>query len=70
MSSHSKERRICPRCGEPYSYVEKIDIGERSYLYAVHYYVDENDIQLSKPRLLRRGWVLDRYAFKPLYRVI
>jgi len=43
MSSHSKERRICPRCGEPYSYVEKIDIGERSYLYAVHYYVDEND---------------------------
>jgi hypothetical protein len=43
MSSHSKERRICPRCGESYSYVEKIDIGERSYLYAVHYYVDEND---------------------------
>jgi hypothetical protein len=43
MPSHSKERRICPRCGEPYSYVEKIDIGERSYLYAVHYYVDEND---------------------------
>jgi hypothetical protein len=42
MSLHSRERRICPRCGESYSYIEKISIGERSYLYAVHYYVDEN----------------------------
>jgi len=42
MSLRSEERRICPRCGESYSYVEKISIGERSYLYAVHYYVDEN----------------------------
>jgi hypothetical protein len=42
LSQISSQKKICPRCGESYSYIEKISIGERSYLYAVHYYVDEN----------------------------
>jgi hypothetical protein len=30
--------RICPRCGEPISYVERHRRGERIYYYAVHEY--------------------------------
>ena len=29
--------RICPRCGEPYSYIERVVRGGRVYYYAVHY---------------------------------
>ena len=32
-----KGERICPRCGKPYSYTERHKIGNRIYLYAVHY---------------------------------
>lgn len=28
--------KICPRCGLPYSYIERRSIGNRTYLYAVH----------------------------------
>jgi len=30
------EVRVCPRCGLPYSYIERRVIGDRVYLYAVH----------------------------------
>jgi len=42
ISQISSEKKVCPKCGQPYSYVEEIDIGGRSYLYAVHYVKDEN----------------------------
>lgn len=33
------EERVCPRCGAPYSYVERRESkGGRVYNYAVHYY--------------------------------
>ena len=28
--------RVCPRCGLPYSYIERRVVGGRVYLYAVH----------------------------------
>jgi len=30
-------QRICPRCGEPFSYVKRRVVNGRTYLYAVHY---------------------------------
>jgi len=30
------EIKICPRCGEPYNWVEKLRRGEQTYYYAVH----------------------------------
>jgi type I site-specific restriction endonuclease len=35
-------QKICPRCGEPYRWIYRENIHGRSYLYAVHEYVDEN----------------------------
>jgi len=37
--------RICPRCGEPFSYLKRRVVNGRVYLYAVHYlgYTREND---------------------------
>ena len=29
--------RVCPRCGQPYSYVERHRVGNNVYVYAVHY---------------------------------
>lgn len=38
MAEERGERRTCPRCGEPYSYVDVRAAGEsRVYYYAVHY---------------------------------
>lgn len=31
-----KERKRCPRCGLPYSYVEARRVGDNTYYYAVH----------------------------------
>ena len=28
---------ICPRCGRPYSYIKRKRVGDKVYLYAVHY---------------------------------
>lgn len=28
--------KVCPRCGEPYSYIERRKVGSQVYLYAVH----------------------------------
>lgn len=37
----SKELKICPRCGLPYSYIEEREVGSNVYHYAVHVnYVD------------------------------
>ena len=33
----SEVRPLCPRCGQPYSWVERSTIGGRVYFYAVHY---------------------------------
>jgi len=30
-------QRICPRCGEPFSYIKRRVVNGRVYLYAVHY---------------------------------
>jgi len=30
------KKRICPRCGSPYNWVEKRDKGSNTYYYAVH----------------------------------
>ena len=35
-------QKICPRCGEPYKWIYRENIHGRSYLYAVHEYIDEN----------------------------
>ena len=32
------EEKICPRCRQPYSYIERRSVGDRVYLYAVHYH--------------------------------
>ncbi len=29
--------RVCPRCGQPISYIERRRIGNNVYYYAVHY---------------------------------
>ncbi|MDT7889983.1 MAG: hypothetical protein RQ885_13555 [Desulfurococcales archaeon] len=42
MSLLSREKKICPRCGDAYSYIEEIDVSGRTYLYAVHYVKDES----------------------------
>ena len=31
------EGRICPRCGLPYSYIKRRKVGNKVYIYAVHY---------------------------------
>jgi len=33
-----KSEKICPRCGLKYSYIERRKVGDRVYLYAVHYF--------------------------------
>ena len=43
MSLLSRERKICPKCGQPYSYIDEEEIGGRVYLYANHYYKDPGD---------------------------
>jgi hypothetical protein len=48
ISSQISQKKICPRCGQPYSYIEEIDISRRSYLYAVHYVKDENGKRKKK----------------------
>ena len=30
--------KICPRCGERYSYIDRKKVRDQVYLYAVHYY--------------------------------
>jgi len=30
------KQKICPRCGQHYTYLEKRQIGSNTYLYAVH----------------------------------
>ena len=40
VSTVGRKRRykgICPRCGEPYSYLERRSVGGKVYYYAVHY---------------------------------
>jgi len=47
----------CPRCGEPISFIERRKMGNRVYLYAVHYYGYERGPN-GKPRpKLRRCYL-------------
>ena len=46
--SQISQKKVCPKCGKPYSYIEEIDIGGRTYLYAVHYVKDENGKRKKK----------------------
>jgi len=43
-------QRICPRCGEPFSYLKRRVVNGRVYLYAVHYhgYVKGEDGRVRK----------------------
>jgi hypothetical protein len=45
------ELPVCPRCGLPYNYVERNRVGERVYLYAVHF---EEAVVDGKVRKRRR----------------
>jgi hypothetical protein len=48
---------VCPKCGEPISYIERRKVGDRVYLYAVHYYGYERGPD-GKPRpKLRRCYL-------------
>jgi len=40
--------RICPRCGNPYSYIEKRVVRGRTYYYAVHYIGSGKDRKTKK----------------------
>ncbi len=33
----SKEGKVCPGCGLPYSYIKEKRVGNKIYVYAVHY---------------------------------
>jgi len=45
---------VCPRCGEPISFIERRKMGNRVYLYAVHYYGYERGSHGKvRPRLKR-----------------
>ena len=49
--------KVCPKCGEPISYIERRKMGNRVYLYAVHYYGYERGPN-GKPRpKLRRCYL-------------
>jgi len=49
--------KVCPRCGEPISYIERRKVGNRVYVYAVHYYGYERGPN-GKPRpKLRRCYL-------------
>ena len=37
MGRKKQFKGICLRCGEPYSYIKRNRVGNRTYLYAVHY---------------------------------
>ena len=43
-----KEKKICPRCGQKYSYIERRRIGDQVYLYAVHYLKVEGKRKVRK----------------------
>ena len=34
---YPKGEGVCPRCGRPFSYIKRRKVGNRVYLYAVHY---------------------------------
>jgi hypothetical protein len=36
-SRDEKAKRVCPRCGQPYSYIESYRRGSQTYYVAVHY---------------------------------
>jgi hypothetical protein len=38
MSMEKGEEKICPKCNQPYSYVEERRIGNNVYYYVVHYF--------------------------------
>jgi len=40
--SQASQKKICPRCGQPYRWIYQETIHGRTYLYAVHEYVDKN----------------------------
>jgi hypothetical protein len=49
-----EEGGICPRCGQPYRYIEKRKIGNNTYYYAVHYEgYDRGPNGRARPKLRR-----------------
>jgi len=43
-----KEKKICPRCGLKYSYIERRRVGDQVYLYAVHYSKEKGKRRVHK----------------------
>lgn len=45
--SGGPEEKVCPRCGLPFSYIERRKVKDRTYLYAVHvgYFMGRREIK-------------------------
>jgi len=49
--------KVCPKCGEPISYIERRRIGGHVYVYAVHYYGYERTPDGKVRRKIRRCYL-------------
>jgi len=54
-----KREKVCPRCGERYSYIERRSVGDQVYLYAVHY------LKVKGKRKIKKCYLgpQDRYIY-------
>ena len=43
-----KSDKICPRCGQKYSYIDRKKVGDQVYLYAVHYFKSGKKRRIKK----------------------
>jgi len=51
------KQKICPRCGEHYTYLEKRQIGSNTYLYAVHVH------KVNKKRKIKKCYLGPETAY-------
>jgi len=49
--------KVCPKCGEPISYIERRRIGGHVYIYAVHYYGYERTPDGKVRRKIRKCYL-------------
>jgi len=49
--------KVCPKCGEPISYIERRRIGGHVYIYAVHYYGYERGPDGKVRRKIRKCYL-------------
>jgi len=53
-SQAEKAERVCPRCGQPYSYIESYTRGSQTYYVAVHYEGYEKVEEEGKRKVKKR----------------